>query len=98
MGAVDRDIRDFHFPTVADILTYIKGLRPQNLIGAAFGSYGWSGEAVKQITGVLKEMRVELVGEPVNIRYVPDKEALEKCRALGKLVAEKLKERPQEPF
>ena len=37
------------FPTVADTLTYLKGLKPQNMTGAVFGSYGWSGEAVKQI-------------------------------------------------
>lgn len=35
-------------PRLADILTYIKGLRPVGRIGAAFGSYGWSGEAVRQ--------------------------------------------------
>jgi flavorubredoxin len=39
------------FPTVSDFLTYMKGLKPHNKIGAAFGSYGWSGEAVKQIAG-----------------------------------------------
>jgi flavorubredoxin len=32
------------FPTVADILTYMKGLKPVGRIGAAFGSYGWSGK------------------------------------------------------
>lgn len=32
------------YPSVADVLTYIKGLRPQGLVGAAFGSFGWSGE------------------------------------------------------
>ncbi len=80
------------FPTVADVLTYIKGLRPQNLIGAAFGSYGWSGEAARHIAGVLKEMKVEPAGEPVNIRYVPDREGLEKCRALGLQVAQKLQQ------
>ncbi len=37
------------FPTLADFLTYMKGLKPLNKIGAAFGSYGWSGEAVKMI-------------------------------------------------
>ncbi len=31
------------FPTVGDILTYLKGLKPQNKVAAAFGSYGWSG-------------------------------------------------------
>jgi flavorubredoxin len=39
------------FPTVSDLLTYMKGLKPQNKIGAAFGSYGWSGEAAKLIAG-----------------------------------------------
>jgi flavorubredoxin len=31
------------FPTLADFLTYMKGLKPKGKIGAAFGSYGWSG-------------------------------------------------------
>ena len=34
-------------PQMADVMTYLKGLKPANLIGAAFGSYGWSGESVK---------------------------------------------------
>ncbi|MCK5487260.1 MAG: flavodoxin domain-containing protein, partial [Desulfobacterales bacterium] len=38
------------FPSLADFLSYMKGLKPLNKIGAAFGSYGWSGEAVKMIT------------------------------------------------
>jgi flavorubredoxin len=71
------------FPTVADVLTYLKGLRPQNLTGAAFGSYGWSGEAVKQITEYLKTMRIETKSEPLKIKYVPDPEALAKCNSFG---------------
>jgi len=78
------------FPTVADVLTYLKGLRPRNLIGAAFGSYGWSGESVDRINAILKEMKVELVSEGVKVRYVPDDAALLQCRDLGILVAEKL--------
>ena len=46
------------FPTVSDFLTYMKGLKPTNKIGAAFGSYGWSGEATKQITQELEEIEV----------------------------------------
>ena len=30
-------------PGIADVLTYMKGLRPLNRVGAACGSYGWSG-------------------------------------------------------
>jgi flavorubredoxin len=32
-------------PRIADILTYIKGLKPKGMIGGSFGSFGWSGEA-----------------------------------------------------
>jgi flavorubredoxin len=78
------------FPTVADALTYIRGLKPQRLVGAAFGSYGWSGEAVDQITEILTGMKVESVGEGLKVRYVPNKEALEKCHALGKRIAERI--------
>ncbi len=41
------------FPTVADLLVYLKGLKLKNLLAAAFGSYGWSGEAPKQIAETL---------------------------------------------
>ncbi len=81
------------FPTVADLLTYLKGLKPRNLVGAAFGSYGWSGEAVKQVRDVLADMNVELVGEGVKTRYIPDDDALAECFLLGAAVADKLKER-----
>ncbi|MGQ9572263.1 MAG: FprA family A-type flavoprotein [Dehalococcoidia bacterium] len=85
------------FPTVADALTYLKGLKPRNLIGAAFGSYGWSGEAVGQVEDALRAMKVELVGESVKAKYVPDDEALAQCYSLGMLVADKLKERQGKP-
>ncbi len=79
------------FPTVADCLTYLKGLRPRNLVGAAFGSYGWSGEAVKRIEGELAAMKVALACEGLKVKYVPDEEALAKCRELGRSVAAKLR-------
>jgi len=84
------------FPTVSDVLTYLKGLKPRNLIGAAFGSYGWSGEAVKHINSVLAEMNVDLVGEGVKANYVPDERALSECFSLGALVAQKLNEKCSE--
>ncbi len=80
------------FPTVAEALTYLKGLKPRNLIGAAFGSYGWSGEAVGQVEDVLRGMKVDLIGESIKVKYVPDDEALARCYSQGMLVAEKLRE------
>jgi len=81
------------FPTVADLLYYLKGLRPQNLIGGVFGSYGWSGEAVGHVKDFLTDMKVELIGDGVKIKYVPDDEALAQCFSYGKLVAEELNKR-----
>ena len=78
------------FPTVADVLSYLKGLKPRNLIGAAFGSYGWSGESVRLIREVLDEMEVAAAGEDLKIKYVPDESALTRCFSMGSAVAEKL--------
>ncbi|MCD6405902.1 MAG: flavodoxin domain-containing protein [Planctomycetes bacterium] len=78
------------FPTVADILCYMKGLKPKNLVGAAFGSYGWSGEGARQVADILQSMGVDLVGEPLAVQYVPDGRALAECRALGLEIASRL--------
>ncbi|MDR9501502.1 MAG: flavodoxin domain-containing protein [Desulfurivibrionaceae bacterium] len=70
-------------PTMADVLTYMKGLRPRQKIGAAFGSFGWSGESVKILSGFLEEMQCTLVEPGVKIKNVPDQEALQACFDLG---------------
>lgn len=79
------------YPSLADFLTYMKGLKPLNKIGAAFGSYGWSGEAVKMINQELEAMKFEIVDPGLRVQYVPNKESLESCyefgRKIGKAVA-----------
>ncbi|MFH1481776.1 MAG: FprA family A-type flavoprotein [Pseudomonadota bacterium] len=75
------------YPTVSDFLTYMKGLRPQNKIGAAFGSFGWSGEAVKLIHNELEEMKFHMPEAGLKIQYIPDDEGINACRALGKKIA-----------
>jgi flavorubredoxin len=80
------------FPTVGDFLTYIKGLRPKNKIGAAFGSYGWSGESLKLINKELEDMKFEVIDPGVKIQYVPDDKGIEACHELGKKIAEALPE------
>jgi flavorubredoxin len=71
------------FPTISDFLTYMKGLKPLNKIGAAFGSYGWSGESVKLINNVFEEMKFEVIDPGLKIQYVPNNEAIEACYRLG---------------
>ena len=75
------------FPTVSDFLTYMKGLKPKNKVGAAFGSYGWSGEAVKLITKELQEMGVDTIDPGLRVQYVPNEEAFAACRELAKTIA-----------
>lgn len=79
-------------PRMADMLCYMKGLRPINKVGAAFGSFGWSGEAVKHMTNTLEEMKVKVVSPGVSLQYVPSHEGLRKCVDLGREVAKAVKE------
>ncbi|MBL7179216.1 MAG: flavodoxin domain-containing protein [Pseudomonadota bacterium] len=79
------------FPTLGDFLTYMKGLKPQNKIGAAFGSYGWSGEAVKLINAELEAMKFDIIDPGVKIQYVPDKEGVDACYEFGKKIGKAVK-------
>jgi len=60
-------------------------------IGAAFGSYGWSGEAPKQILEILKnKFAMQTVEPALTVLYTPKDAHLEECRKLGRAVAEKI--------
>jgi flavorubredoxin len=76
------------FPTVADFLCYMKGLKPKNKIGAAFGSYGWSGEAVKLIENELTDMKIELVQPGLRAQFVPEKSTLGVCHEFGRKIGQ----------
>ncbi len=79
-------------PTISDIMTYMKGLRPKNKIGAAFGSYGWSGESVKIINAALEDMKIELIDQGVKAKYVPDHQALAPSVELGRKIGKAVRE------
>ena len=78
-------------PTVSDILTYMKGLKPANKIGAAFGSFGWSGEAPKLVRKELEEMKFEMIDPNLRIKYVPDAQGLEACLDFGRKIGRAVK-------
>jgi flavorubredoxin len=75
------------FPTLADVLTYLRGLKPRGLVGGCFGSYGWSGESVGQLEEMLDDMGVDLPAGSVRARFVPDGKELSECVDLGAAVA-----------
>lgn len=78
-------------PRMADVMAYLKGLKPKGVVGGAFGSYGWSGESAKKLNGILEEMKVDIVADPVRAKYKPNDDEQAQCFELGKAVAEKLK-------
>ena len=75
-------------PTITPILEDLKGLKFQNKIGAAFGSYGWSGESVKIIEEHLNRCKIQPVAEGVRAKWQPKTDDLAKCRELGQKVAQ----------
>ncbi|MBA3029183.1 MAG: FprA family A-type flavoprotein [Desulfobacteraceae bacterium] len=79
------------YPTVSDFLTYMKGLKPQNKIGGAFGSFGWSGESVKLIHAELEAMRFRMMDADLKIQYVPDGAGMETCIEYGRKIAKAIK-------
>ena len=89
-------LNGFILPSIADVTTYIKGLKPRNLVGGAFGSYGWAPQSITQVEQILNDMSVEFAGSSVKVKYVPSNSALDECRELGVLTAERLKTRISE--
>ncbi len=78
-------------PSMADLLTYLKGLRPTGKIGAAFGSFGWSGEAVKHINGFMEKMKFDILDPGIKVKNVPIAEDLQKCVELGTKIGQAIK-------
>jgi len=79
-------------PEMAGFVSYMKGLKPFDKTGAAFGSFGWSGEAVGLLTQVMTDLHFNLVDDPsIKHKYVPTQQALDQCVALGRRVGEAIR-------
>jgi len=78
-------------PTISPILEDLRGLKFQNKIGAAFGTYGWSGESIKVIEEHLNRCKIPVVAPGVRAKWQPREADLENCRKLGRAVAQEVK-------
>ena len=79
------------FPSVAEFLCYLKGLKPKNKIGAAFGSYGWGGGATKAIVQEMEQTGIEIVEPEMTFKWVPEESELAQCVEFGRRIASKIK-------
>jgi anaerobic nitric oxide reductase flavorubredoxin len=75
--------------TMAPFLEELQGLRPVNKTGAAFGSYGWGGGAVKTIEEKLQKAGIKITAPAITVNWVPDKNELQKCFEFGREFAKK---------
>lgn len=78
-------------PTIMPVLEDLKGLKFRNKVGAAFGSYGWSGEGVRIIEEIMEKAKIKIVQEGIKFKWQPTKEELEKCVEFGQSFAQKIK-------
>ncbi len=76
--------------SVGGLLEMMRGLKFKNKKAAAFGSYGWSGESVKQISKALAESGFELVNDGHRSLWVPDEAALAACTEYGRQLVQAL--------
>jgi len=78
-------------PRMAGFLMYMRGLKPTNKVGAAFGSFGWSGESVKLLNQAMEDMKFDLVDDGLKVKYVPEENDLSHCKELGRKVGQAIK-------
>ena len=78
-------------PTIKPILEDLKGLKFKNKVGAAFGSYGWSGENVKLIEETLEKAKIKKLLDGIKVKWQPTKDELKMCVEFGRNFAKGLK-------
>ncbi|HEY5973960.1 MAG TPA: FprA family A-type flavoprotein [Geobacteraceae bacterium] len=85
-------LNNIMYPTVAEYLTHLRGLRPKHRLVGAFGSYGWGGGAVKEIYEEVKRMGLEAVDPGLQLLYRPSVADEETCYQFGREFARRVKE------
>ncbi len=65
-------------------------LRDKGKVAGAFGSYGWSGEARKNIKTNLENLKLNFVGDGVFCKFTPHEEDYQNCVNYGKEIVKEL--------
>jgi len=75
---------------VWDLLSSLAVVNLKGKLGAAFGSFGWSGEAVRMIEDRMRGLKMHIPRQGVRVKLIPTEEELEECRSFGREIAEVL--------
>ncbi len=74
-------------PQVWHALAMISSVTPKNKVAAVFGSFGWSGEAVKMVEQRLTGLKYKLATGGISFRFTPTAENLDECRKFAEQIA-----------
>lgn len=75
---------------VWDLLTHVNPIVNRGKIAMAFGSYGWSGEAVPMMTERLKSLKLKTIEPGCRVLFKPTEEDLENARAKGREIGSRI--------
>lgn len=78
------------FPSVAQLLSCLKGFHPMKEKGIAFGSYGWREEAIEAISKEMEASGIRVLEPGLGVMFVPGDEDLESCVQLEQRIADSL--------
>jgi len=90
VGYVDWTVRDFHGYSTdrgSSYNSYLIRDEKVALIDTVKAPYAQV--LLDHVEAYLKDMKFDLIREPLQVRFVPKKEDLDECRQAGKLLAEK---------
>jgi len=79
------------FPPMESLLRLLGAKKLGNRSVGVFGSYGWSGGAVKALRQFVEDSKLELVEPVVEAKFSATPEQLEQCCALGRAMAERIR-------
>jgi flavorubredoxin len=81
---------------VWDMLSSLVDIDTKGKLGAAFGSYGWTGEAVGMVEARMQGLKMRVPEQGLKIKMHPTPEELDDCRDFGRRLAAHLAGRPME--
>ncbi len=79
-------------PQIYNVFAMLNPLRDRGKLGAAFGSYGWSGEGAEFIESNLSNLKFKLFDENLFVKFTPAKDEHTRAREFGVKFGKALKD------
>ena len=73
-----------------DLVSSFAKINVKGKLAGAFGSFGWSGEAVRMLEDRMRGLKMRLPLEGVRIKLIPSSDELDQCRRYGQEAGEHL--------